>query len=118
VQIQVGTDIFNVYISHPDGGNNAKLAQITTLMDRIGSKNRVISMGDFNFEKDTEYYNLTSPPLQDAWFTIFPSGFGYGLNMSDSIDHIFLSSDITVIDAHYNIDPQSDHPAHWAEIQW
>ncbi|MHA1374041.1 MAG: hypothetical protein ACTSR7_07085, partial [Promethearchaeota archaeon] len=65
-----------------------------------------------------EYYNLTVPPLQDAWLTIFPTGIGDGLNMSDRIDHIFLSSDITVVDANYDIEPQSDHPAHWAEITW
>jgi len=118
VQIQVGTEIFNVYINHPDGEHEAKLAHITALMSRIGSKTRVISMGDFNFEQDTEYYNLTVPPLQDAWLTIFPTGFGDGLNMSERIDHIFLSSDITVLDAHYDVNPQSDHPAHWAEIQW
>ncbi|MHA1455735.1 MAG: endonuclease/exonuclease/phosphatase family protein [Promethearchaeota archaeon] len=115
VRIQVGTEIFNVYINHPAGEHEAKLAHITTLMDRIGSKTRVISMGDFNF---IEYYNLTVPPLQDAWLTIFPTGIGDGLNMSDRIDHIFLSSDITVVDANYDIEPQSDHPAHWAEITW
>lgn len=118
VQIRVGTEIFNVYVSHPDGTDEAKLTHITTLMDRIGSKNRVISMGDFNFHQFSEYYNITSPPLQDAWLTMFPTAVGYGLNMTDRIDHIFLSSDITVIDARYIVDPQSDHPAHWAEIQW
>jgi endonuclease/exonuclease/phosphatase family metal-dependent hydrolase/MFS family permease len=118
VQIRVGSEIFNVYINHPAGSHEAQLTHITTLINRIGSKNRVISMGDFNFRQDSEYYNISVAVLQDAWLTIFPSAVGYGLNMSDRIDHIFLSSDITVSDARYNIDPQSDHPAHWAEITW
>ncbi|TFG25764.1 MAG: hypothetical protein EU533_00750 [Promethearchaeota archaeon] len=118
VQIRVGTEIFNIYINHPDGSHEAKLTHITTLMSRIGSKNRVISMGDFNFRQFTEYYNLTSPPLQDAWLTMFPTAVGYGLDMTARIDHIFLSSDITILDARYIVDPQSDHPAHWVEIQW
>jgi len=119
VQIQVGVETFNVYINHPAGGHEAKLAHITALMNRIGSKNRVISMGDFNFREDSEYYNLTVPALQDAWLTKWPTGVDdNALNMSDRIDHIFLSGEFTVIDARYITEPQSDHPAHWAEIQW
>jgi endonuclease/exonuclease/phosphatase family metal-dependent hydrolase len=118
VQIQVGSEVFNVYINHPAGEHEAKLDHITTLMERIGSKDRVISMGDFNFRQFSEYYNLTSPFLQDAWLTMFPTAVGYGLDMTDRIDHIFISNDTTIVDARYNIEPQSDHPAHWADIQW
>jgi endonuclease/exonuclease/phosphatase family metal-dependent hydrolase len=119
VEIQVGSDIFNVYINHPAGGHEAKLAHINTVMNRIGSKNRVISMGDFNFRQDSEYYNITVPPLLDAWLEKWPTGVDDNLlNMSDRIDHIFLSNEFTVLDARYITDPQSDHPAHWAEIQW
>jgi len=119
VQILIGSDVFNVWINHPAGGHEAKLAHITAIMNRIGSKTRVISMGDFNFRQDSEYYNLTLATLQDAWLARWPTGVDdNGLNMSSRIDHIFLSGEFTVVDARYVTDPQSDHPAHWAEITW
>ena len=40
--------------------------------------------------------------------------------MKNRIDHIFLSKDFKVVEAHYLPAPESgtDHPAHWAVVRW
>jgi len=40
--------------------------------------------------------------------------------MTNRIDHIFLSKDFKVVEAHYLPAPESgtDHPAHWAVVRW
>ena len=44
---------------------------------------------------------------------------GKRIDMRQRIDHIFLSDDLEVIEAHYLPTPESqtDHPAHWALVQ-
>ena len=57
--------------------------------------------------------------LQDAWLAKWPSGVDdNSLDMSDRIDHIFVSLSFTVLETRYITDPQSDHPAQWTEIQF
>jgi len=121
VQIQVGDEIFYVYCNHPDGSDEAMLTHITTLMDRIGSKNKVIAMGDYNFREYEAFYTIINSTLQDAWLTKWPTGIddnGLSIDIENRIDYIFLSNDFNITDARYITDPQSDHPAHWASIQW
>jgi len=119
VQIRVGATTFNVYVSHPAGSDYAKLAHIEGLMDRISGKSNVISMGDFNSREDSIYYNMSVAILQDAWLAKWPTGVDdNSLDMSDRIDHIFVSLSFTVLETRYITDPQSDHPAQWTEIQF
>ena len=121
VQIQIGSDIFYVYDSHPDGSDAAKLAHMTSLLDQIGSKNKVIAMGDYNLRENESLYTLINSTLQDAWKTRWPNGTdnrGVSIDLYNRIDYIFLSYDFTVIDTSYITSPQSDHPGHWAKIQW
>ncbi len=119
VQIRVGSTIFNVYVNHPAGSDEAKLAHIEGLMDRLSSKTNVISMGDFNSRENSIYYNMSVSVLQDVWLTQWPTGVDdNGLDMSDRIDHIFVSLSFTVLETRFITDSQSDHPALWSEIQF
>ena len=121
VQITVGTLIFNVFVSHPAGSDDAKLAHIEGLMDRISGRSNVISMGDFNSRENSIYYNMSVSVLQDAWLAKWPTGIDdNSLDMSERIDHIFASTSFTILDTRYITGPnsQSDHPALWTEIQF
>ena len=119
VQIRVGTTIFNVYVNHPAGSDDAKLAHIEGLMDQLSGKTNVISMGDFNSRENSIYYNMSVSVLQDVWLTQWPSGVDdNGLDMSDRIDHIFVSLSFTVLETRFITDSQSDHPALYTEIQF
>ncbi len=119
VQIQIGDEIFNVFISHPAGGHEAKLAHVEALMFRIHGRSNVISMGDFNFREDTEYYERTVFILKDTWRARWPTGIDdNNLNMKRRIDHIFVSRTFVVLETRFITDPQSDHPALWTEIKW
>lgn len=118
-QIKVGTTRFNVYINHPAGSDDAKLAHIQALMDRISGKTNVISMGDFNSHENSTFYNASVAVLQDVWLTKSSGGVdGPSFDLSDRIDYIFVSLSFTVLEARYITDPQSDHPALWAELQF
>ncbi|MFX1281766.1 MAG: endonuclease/exonuclease/phosphatase family protein [Promethearchaeota archaeon] len=118
-QVKVGTTIFNIYISHPAGGDDAKLAHIQALMDRINGKTNVISMGDFNSRENSTYYNASVALLQDVWLTKLSGGIdGPSYDISERIDYIFVSLTFTVSETWYITDPQSDHPALWTEIQF
>jgi endonuclease/exonuclease/phosphatase family metal-dependent hydrolase len=121
VQVQIGGEIFYVYDSHPDGSDAAKLAQMNALLDQIGTKNKVIAMGDYNLREYEPLYQDINSTLQDAWKTRWPNGTdsrGVSIDPYNRIDYIFLSHDFTVVDTSYITDPQSDHPGHWAIIQW
>ena len=121
VQVRIGTTTFNVFVSHPAGSDDAKLAHISGLMDRIGAKTHVISMGDFNSREDSVYYNMSVSVLQDTWLEIWPTGVDdNSLDMSDRIDHIFVSIDFTVLETRFIPipDSQSDHPALWTDISY
>ncbi len=127
VKIKVDGIIFNVYINHPSGSDDVKLAHMETLMDRIEGKDYVISMGDFNTREGSLYYNMSVAVLQDVWLTKWPTGIdnnGVGVDKlrevfdQDRIDHIFVSNNFNITMARYILDPQSDHPALWAVIEW
>ncbi|MFX1470192.1 MAG: endonuclease/exonuclease/phosphatase family protein, partial [Promethearchaeota archaeon] len=119
VQIRVGSIIFNVYVNHPDGSADVKQAHMDTLMARISGKTNVISMGDFNSRNNTVYYNMSIAVLQDAWENALTRGVdGESYDLSDRVDHIFLSLTFTVLETRYINLPESDHPAVWTEIQF
>ncbi len=120
VQIRVGATIFNVYVNHPAGSDDAFSAHMQALMDRISGKTNVISMGDFNAENDTIYYDMSVAVLQDTWVnaTISRGVDGTSFDLAERIDHIFVSTTFTVLETRYINVPESDHPAVWTEIQF
>ncbi len=102
---------FNVFSSHPAArGDEAKRYQIEEILSQTSGLDNVIFGGDFNFRPNSESYNITVGVLEDSWVQKWGTA-------ADRIDHIFLSSGITVLDAVYIERGQSDHPAYWIEIQ-
>jgi endonuclease/exonuclease/phosphatase family metal-dependent hydrolase len=70
-----------------------------------------VLLGDFNFKTSSAQYRRTVEVLDDAWFERWPSGTdGEGRDKTDRIDHVFLSSELSVMDARYIDDPAADHP--------
>ncbi|MFX0005945.1 MAG: endonuclease/exonuclease/phosphatase family protein [Promethearchaeota archaeon] len=119
VQIRVGATTFNIYVNHPAGSDAAHLAHMQTLMAQIGVKTNVISMGDFNTEPDSIYYNMSVAVLKDAWVNASLSGVeGASFNISERIDHIFVSHSFIVTETRYLNYLASDHPALWTELQF
>ena len=117
--ITVGSRSFTIYVTHTYGRTSTKMILQNDILDASSGKSNVIFMGDFNFRPHSEPYNLTTAVLDDSWWVKWPTGVNsLGENNSRQIDHIFLSPGTTVSDCEYITDPQSDHPAYWADIQW
>ncbi|MFX0149687.1 MAG: endonuclease/exonuclease/phosphatase family protein [Candidatus Hodarchaeota archaeon] len=118
-QIQVGTSIFNVYVTHL--GNDGPLVQQEAIVNEIRDKNNVILMGDFNFRPDTPQYNFTTQTLNDSWLYASTADIVYldklEYNISRRIDHIFVSPGTSVSECHYIVSIESDHPALWVKIE-
>lgn len=113
------TETANVYISHPAGSHEAKLAHIEAIMNHIDGKDNVISMGDFNSRPNSIYYNYSVAELKDTWVVANEStiiGSTEDFEIERRIDHIFVSNDFEVLKTQYITEPQSDHPALWTEI--
>ncbi len=118
-EITIGSHTFTVYVTHTYGRTSAKVILQNDVLDAASGKSNVIFMGDFNFRPNSEPYNITTDVLDDSWWVRWPTGVNsQGENNSREIDHIFLSPGTTVLDCQYVTDPQSDHPAYWADIQW
>lgn len=116
-QIQVGNNTFNIFVTHL--GNGGPIVQQEAILKVVGGVDNVILMGDFNFEPDTEQYQLTTQTMLDAWGTLWPQGVEKnGLIPKKRIDHIFVSPIIQLLDARYFNDAYTDHPALVAEIGW
>jgi endonuclease/exonuclease/phosphatase family metal-dependent hydrolase len=118
-EITVGSKTFTVYVTHTYGRTATKMILQNDILEASSGKSDVVFMGDFNFRPNTEPYNLTTTVLDDSWWVKWPTGVdSLGENNSRRIDHIFLSPGTTVSDCLYVADPQSDHSAYWADIQW
>lgn len=116
-QIQIGGNTFNVFVTHL--GNGGPIVQQQAILKVVSGMENVILMGDFNFEPDTEQYQLTTQTMLDTWGTLWPQGVeDSGLIPKERIDHIFISPIIQLLDARYFNDAYSDHPALMAEIGW
>jgi endonuclease/exonuclease/phosphatase family metal-dependent hydrolase len=119
VQIRVGATIFNVFVNHPAGGDDAHLAHMQALMNRVTGKSNVISIGDFNTEPESIYYNMSVAVLKDAWVNASSQVVeGSTFDLSERIDFIFISHSFTVLETRYLNYPASDHPAVWTELQF
>ncbi|QEE16882.1 endonuclease/exonuclease/phosphatase family protein [Promethearchaeum syntrophicum] len=120
-QITVGENIFNVFNSHPDGSAEAKLTHIQTLMSRIEGLSNVISLGDFNSRENSTYYNASTALLVDSFLSLYPDHFDENdVNRTRRIDHIFVSPEFIINEAHYISSPESqtDHPVYWISIEF
>jgi len=120
-EIIVRTRVFNVFVNHPAGSGDSKLAHTVAMLNLASPKENVILLGDFNWRENTVYYSMINVTYLDTWRTRWPTGIDdEGLVMTSTIDHIFVSNTFTVIDARYipNPESQTDHPAYWAEISW
>ncbi|MFO8017130.1 MAG: endonuclease/exonuclease/phosphatase family protein [Promethearchaeia archaeon] len=119
VELQMGDKSCVVFVNHPAGSQETKLAHVNALKERAKGRENVIALGDFNFRQDSVYYNEVVSTLDDAWLEKWPNATDdLGLNMTDRIDHIFISEDFSVNKARFITEPQSDHPALWSQVGW
>ncbi|NHJ21414.1 MAG: hypothetical protein EAX91_10745 [Candidatus Lokiarchaeota archaeon] len=133
-QIIVGTNTFNIFVTHLGNyrnttlGDRTQIVQQENLLTVTAGRSNVILMGDFNFEPNTEQYNITVAQLYDCWELVYNSNPAYAVvdpNLpgdriipDERIDHIFVSSQLnaSVTFIHYTGDYQSDHPAVYTTI--
>ena len=116
-QIQASGETLNIFVTHL--GNGGPIMQQEAILGEIDGLDHVIAMGDFNFRPDSEQYLLTTDQLEDAWLSKWPQGIDdHGFNPTDRIDHAFVSPEITIDDARYLTEPESDHPALMVDISW
>jgi len=122
-EIQIGSKIFTIYITHTFGSMDAKSMLVSEVLARAADKENPLFIGDFNFRQNSEAYNVTTAVLVDAWLHEWPTAVDdMGLNASRRIDHIFVDPGLNIVSCEYidwDSDPrQSDHPACAAVIQW
>lgn len=98
-------------------GNGGPLVQQEAILRRVGGAPGVVLMGDFNFRPDTEQYALTTQTLVDAWASAGGQPDAAWLDPARRIDHIFVSPDVTVEEAHYLETEASDHPPLLATVR-
>ncbi|MFX1574247.1 MAG: endonuclease/exonuclease/phosphatase family protein [Promethearchaeota archaeon] len=133
-QITVEGKIFNIFVTHLGNYRNTTLGDRTQIVQQeniltvTAGKENVILMGDFNFEPNTEQYNITVAQLYDSWELVFnsdPANAVVDPNLpgdrtipDESIDHIFISSQLneSVTYIHYTGGLESDHPALYATL--
>ena len=142
-QIVLNNKSILVISNHPAGSDSSKQAHMDMLMAMLRDNEYVISMGDYNFAQTSSFYKEITSELTDAWLAVYPDGIGQyhpmdlntefkdrnarsgrlltdnRLDMSERIDHIFVSKSFKVIQATYLPAPESasDHPAHWVVVQ-
>ncbi|MHA1237336.1 MAG: endonuclease/exonuclease/phosphatase family protein, partial [Candidatus Hodarchaeales archaeon] len=88
-QIEVGNNIYTVYVTHTYGRTSAKEILQTDIINRVNGKPNVIFIGDFNFKPFTEPYNITTQVLNDSWWVRWPTGVNtLGYNNSQDIELI------------------------------
>lgn len=142
--ISVDNKNITIINSHPDG-NEEVMSAHTDKVAKLAKENKmVIALGDYNFTQNSSYYKRITNILNEAWLSIYPDAIGSvdrgylnlsfknrkgtsgilldgnKLDMNNRIDHIFLSKEFKVLEAHYLPAPESgtDHPVHWAVVSW
>lgn len=143
-EITIADKVITIANSHPAGKEDAKMAHIDAVAELAKKNEMVIAIGDYNFRQGSAYYEKITSEMQNAWLKLYPDAIGpvdtskldssikkrkkSGGNllpggkqdMTGRIDHIFLSKEFQVTEAHYLPAPESgtDHPLHWAVVQW
>jgi len=130
-EFEAGGRHIAIFNNHPAGSHAAHDAHVNALMAQVTPYEHVIAVGDFNFRQSSSYYAKVAAVLRDSWRTLYPDAKGAPhpdwvdgspavLDMTDRIDHVFVSPGFEVTEAYYVPPPASrtDHPAHWAVIRW
>ena len=109
--VDVGDQNWRILVTHL--GNGGPMIQQKEFLELVGkAPRRTIAMGDFNFRPDTPQYALTTQVLRDSWTVRWPDWQDdLGQKPDTKIDHIFISPDLSVVDAQYAPKGPSDHPA-------
>jgi endonuclease/exonuclease/phosphatase family metal-dependent hydrolase len=133
-QITVGGFLFNIFITHLGNyrnttlGDDTQIIQQANILTVASGKINTIMMGDFNFDPNTEQYNLTVAEFYDAYVLVNstnPSNavvdtkiYGDRIIPEQRIDHIFLSSQLneSITYIRYTGGYASDHPAVYATL--
>jgi len=121
-EIDVGDRTFRVFVTHlgseePEPPGN--MPQQEAILKEVAGKENVILLGDFNFGPETAQYRLATEMLEDSWVLRWPEVDKRTVDFKgQGIDHIFVSPGTRVTDAQYLPDPESDHPAVTARIEW
>jgi endonuclease/exonuclease/phosphatase family metal-dependent hydrolase len=117
VEVVVGDRVFDVFVTHL--GNDGPVVQQREVLPEVDGKENAIFLGDFNFDPDSEQYSLTTVLLDDTWAVRLPGVDKRGVDFTgEGIDHIFVTPGTRVVDAQYWPEPESDHPAVTADIEW
>lgn len=143
-EITIAEQNITIINSHPAGKADAKMVHINAVTEIAKENKMVIALGDYNFRQDSPFYKTITGELYDAWLSLYPDAIGPvdtakldlsfknrksldgellpdgKQDMTARIDHIFLSKEFEVIEAHYLPAPESgtDHPLHWAVVRW
>lgn len=133
-QITIGGHTFNIFVTHLGNyrnttqGDRTQIVQQENLLSVTSGKENIILMGDFNFQPNTEQYNITLAQFYDSWEIVSNSNPANAIvdpNMpgerkipDERIDHIFISSHLkdSVTYIRYIGGYESDHPAVYATI--
>ncbi len=116
-QIEIKGETYNIYVTHLGNYEDpSQRSQQITVLNRLEDKENVILMGDFNFETDTNRYNMTIDKLYDCWELAGDNDGGF--DMDERIDFIFVSEEISdnIEECNYLGGKNSDHPAVTAEL--
>ena len=120
--ITVGERVFRIYVTHL--GNGGPIFQIQQMLELMQGQENLIAMGDFNFRPYEEQYAITPQEFLDAYIVAeqktIPTLWGNvePWEVEERIDHFFISKDLKVSYLEYLTQPESDHPAVFAEIGW
>ena len=133
-QISVEGILFNVFVTHLGNYRNSTLGDRTQIVQQENiltvatGKENVLMMGDFNFEPNTEQYNITVAEFYDSWELVYNSNPanavvdpilpGGRVIPDERIDHLFVSSQLntSLTYIRYTGGYESDHPALYATI--
>jgi endonuclease/exonuclease/phosphatase family metal-dependent hydrolase len=116
-QVTMGDRTFQVFVTHL--GNGGPMVQQEAILSEVEGQENVILLGDFNFGPDSDQYRLTTDMLDDSWLLRWPAVDKRTVDFKgQGIDHIFVSPGTGVSDAQYLPDPESDHPAVTAVLEW
>lgn len=112
--IPIGNTSYNVFVTHL--GNYGPIEQQQNILHRVRGRNQVILMGDFNFERDSEQYAVTTALLHDSR-QIAENKEDEPEGGKQVVDHIFVSAGIRVTGYKHTGGNNSDHPAVVVTIQ-
>lgn len=134
-QIEVDGTIYNIFVTHlgnyvDPAEDRSQIVQQENILSVTSGLSNVILMGDFNFEPNTEQYNITvAAQLYDCWELVYnysplsalienvPKSWVPRLP-EERIDHVFVSNHLnnSISNIVYTGGGNSDHPAVFARI--